>query len=110
MGENFTVTRDLLRKRGIKASSSLIVCKPCMVRRALVTAQAQWPQMRWLADPLPIAFAAYRGPDTPYEQLVPLMVDACAGMRSVAFRCLFRCRRLSGGPMSAWCRLAMTAL
>lgn len=73
-GENFTLSRQVLSSLGIQPKSGLIVCKPYMARRALLTAWQQWPQLRWQVDAAPIAFEDYASPDTPYEQLVELMV------------------------------------
>ena len=46
-GENFTLTRALLEKEGIKVQSGIIVCKPYMAKRALATARKQWPEVEW---------------------------------------------------------------
>lgn len=73
-GENFTNSRQVLAARGIHPQSGLIVCKPYMARRAWATGTRQWPEVRWMVDPAPIAFSDYATPDTPYEQLVELMV------------------------------------
>lgn len=73
-GQNFTFSRAVLAGRGIHPASGLIVCKPYMARRALATAEKQWPRVLWMVDPAPIPFEQYAGPDTPFDQLVELMV------------------------------------
>lgn len=73
-GENFTLSRALLSARGIQVRRGLIVCKPYMARRALATARKQWPEPDWDVDAAPIAFQDYASPDTPYEQLIELML------------------------------------
>ena len=73
-GENFTKSRQVLAARGIHPASGLIVCKPYMAKRAWATGAKQWPEVHWMVDPAPIGFDDYASPDTPYEQLVELMV------------------------------------
>lgn len=73
-GENFTNSRQVLASRGIVPKTGLIVCKPYMAKRAWATGTKQWPEVHWMVDPAPIAFSDYATPDTPYEQLVELLV------------------------------------
>jgi len=73
-GENFTNSRQVLAARGIHPQTGLIVCKPYMAKRAWATGTRQWPAVHWMVDPAPIAYADYATPDTPYHQLVELMV------------------------------------
>ena len=42
-GDNFALTRKLLDKIGIAFKTALVVTKPYMERRALATADVQWP-------------------------------------------------------------------
>lgn len=46
-GENLSLTRDLLRERGITVASALLISKPYQQRRALATATKLWPEMRF---------------------------------------------------------------
>lgn len=73
-GENFINSRQVLASRGIVPKTGLIVCKPYMAKRAWATGTKQWPEVHWMVDPAPIAFSDYAAPDTPYEQLVELLV------------------------------------
>ena len=47
MGENFTLSKALLEKNGIRVDAGTIVCKPHMAKRALATARKQWPEVEW---------------------------------------------------------------
>lgn len=104
-GENFTLSRLVLRKRGIQPRVGLIVCKPYMARRAWATGAKQWPDIRWMVDPAPIAFEDYAGPDTPREQLIELMVGDLQRMEVYA-RQGFQVPVAVPGPVkAAWTRL-----
>ncbi len=83
-GGNFVFSRRVLAKRGIHPRTGLIVCKPYMARRALATALKQWPAVHWMVDPAPIPFANYPTPDSPYDQLIELMVGDLQRLRVYA--------------------------
>jgi uncharacterized SAM-binding protein YcdF (DUF218 family) len=44
-GENVTLTRDLLVKRGVPVHSVLVICRPYQQRRAYATFRAAWPDV-----------------------------------------------------------------
>ena len=44
-GENFTLTKDLLRDQGIDAHSATIISRPYQQRRAYATARKLWPDL-----------------------------------------------------------------
>lgn len=46
-GENISLTRDLLRERGIQVRSALLISKPYQQRRAWATATKLWPEVRF---------------------------------------------------------------
>lgn len=46
-GENISLTRDLLRERGIEVRSVLLISKPYQQRRAYATAAKLWPEVRF---------------------------------------------------------------
>jgi len=46
-GQNVTCTRALLAERGVNIRTGQLVQKPFMERRALATAQKQWPEIDW---------------------------------------------------------------
>lgn len=73
-GENVTLTRDLLRERGIDVATGLLVAKPYMKRRALATAMKQWPEVTWYVEGPFIDFTSYPTPDTPERRMIELMV------------------------------------
>ncbi len=58
-GENITRTRALLQRRGIAVTTGLLVHTPGMQRRALATAQQQWPEVRWRVTGQRISYDAY---------------------------------------------------
>ena len=58
-GDNVTNSRQLLEDHKIPVATGLIVHKPFMERRALATAQAQWPQVNWSVTSPRLSFEAY---------------------------------------------------
>ena len=46
-GQNITNTRNILEKNDIDIYSGLLVQKPFMQRRAIATAEKQWPEIEW---------------------------------------------------------------
>ncbi len=44
-GENFVLTRDLLRREGIAVNSATIISRPYQQRRAYATARKVWPEL-----------------------------------------------------------------
>lgn len=46
-GQNVTCTRALLAERGVNILTGQLVHQTCMERRALATAQKQWPDVDW---------------------------------------------------------------
>lgn len=52
--ENVTLTRELLHKRGIQASSAIVVCRPYQQRRAFATFRELWGELdvRFSSRPL----------------------------------------------------------
>src|SRR4051794_9960140 len=72
-GENITRSKDLLAGLGVRPRTGILVAKPYMTRRALHTAEAQWPSVRWQATGPPIAFESYVF-DSSAEQTINLMV------------------------------------
>ncbi len=55
-GENFTNSRELLKKLGKTIKSGLIVQKPFMERRALATGEKQWSEISWSVTSPNISF------------------------------------------------------
>jgi uncharacterized SAM-binding protein YcdF (DUF218 family) len=73
-GENITFTRILLQSREIPAETAILVTKPYMKRRALATAQKQWPEVHWYVDSPIVKFEEYPTEDTSLRLLIELMV------------------------------------
>lgn len=73
-GDNVTRTRTLLEARGFETKTAIIVSKPYMSRRALATAQKQWPEPSWWVASPEIAFDDYSTDDVPEQRMIELMV------------------------------------
>jgi uncharacterized SAM-binding protein YcdF (DUF218 family) len=73
-GENIQRTRALLRDRGIRVRSGILVTKPYMARRAFATAARQWPEVAWLVSTPALTLAEYLATDPDPVRSVELMV------------------------------------
>lgn len=73
-GENFTFSKKLLESQKIPVSSGTIVCKNYLSRRALATAQLQWPEVEWFIEPPRLSFEEYSQNETDKERMIHLMV------------------------------------
>lgn len=73
-GENFTLSRDVLRDAGLAPKYGIIVSKPYMSRRAWATGSKQWPLDYWFVRPPKISFDDYPTEDTPLYRMINLMV------------------------------------
>lgn len=73
-GENFTFSKKLLESRNIDVSTGTIVCKNYLSRRALATAQIQWPGVDWFIEPPQLSFDEYIKNETDEERMIHLMV------------------------------------
>lgn len=73
-GDNVTRTRSLLEEKGVEAKTAVIVSKPYMSRRALATAQKQWPEPTWWVASPEIEFDHYPTEDVPEQRMIELMV------------------------------------
>jgi uncharacterized SAM-binding protein YcdF (DUF218 family) len=59
-GENVTLTRALLGpERCCMIKTGLLIHKPYMERRALGTAEKQWPEVKWSVSSDPASYEAY---------------------------------------------------
>jgi len=58
-GENVTLTRELLDKRGVQASSAVVECRPYQQRRAYATFRALWPDLQVLCTSRPMCLPDY---------------------------------------------------
>ena len=73
-GQNFQFTKRLLASKQITVRSGLIVSKTYLGRRAMATAQRQWPEVDWYIDSPAIPFEQYPTTDVPLERMIALMV------------------------------------
>ena len=73
-GENFTFSKKLLESCNIPVSTGTIVCKNYLSRRALATAQIQWPEVEWFVEPPHLSFDEYIKNETNKERMIHLMV------------------------------------
>ena len=85
-GENFRFGRELLLRRGIRAESGVIVCKPYMSMRCLATARRQWPELRWSVNAPKIPFSEYPNDDCPLERESLLLTGDLQRLRVYAER------------------------
>lgn len=82
-GENFTLTRALLEKEGIKVDSGIIICKPYMAKRALATARKQWPEVEWRVAVKKVPLEEYIS-DEDLEREINVMVGDMQRMKTYA--------------------------
>lgn len=73
-GDNFLLTMKLLREKGIKVSSGIVVTKPYMCRRAFATGYKQWSDVEWQVTSPDISFLDYPNSEVPFERMMNLMV------------------------------------
>lgn len=73
-GENFTFSKKLLESCNIPVSTGTIVCKNYLSRRALATAQIQWPEIEWFIEPPHLSFDEYIKNETNKERMIHLIV------------------------------------
>ena len=72
--DNFRFTRKLLADKGINLRSILIVTKPYMERRALMTAQATWPEVQATVTSPILGFDDYANENISVELLINMLV------------------------------------
>jgi uncharacterized SAM-binding protein YcdF (DUF218 family) len=82
-GQNVTFSRKLLEAKNVPLKSGLIIHKPFMERRALATAQAQWPELAWHVNSPQLSFEEYiRGEDA--DKILHALVGDTARMEPYA--------------------------
>lgn len=69
-GENITASRALLEARGVVVRKGILVAKPYMTRRALATAQCQWPGVEWTASAPELGFEAFGRDERRFVELM----------------------------------------
>lgn len=73
-GENVTFTRTLLSDLNVVPRTAVIVTKPYMARRAIATAEKQWPEPEWFVSAPVIAFEKYASDEAAEQRMLNLMV------------------------------------
>jgi len=72
-GDNIQLSRKVLNKKNKTIKTGLLVQKPFMLRRAMATAQKQWPEVTWKAISQPISYEDYVA-DKNEENLINIIV------------------------------------
>jgi uncharacterized SAM-binding protein YcdF (DUF218 family) len=72
-GENVQMTKALLTEKDKEVASGIIVQKPYMERRALATAEKQWPEVDWQVSSPIISYDDYIA-NHDEERLINLLV------------------------------------
>ena len=75
-GENIRFTHELLKRRGLKVNSLVLVQKPYMERRTYATFMQQWPESDTdiaVTSP-PISYDEYFNQTNPKETIINIMV------------------------------------
>ena len=73
-GENFTLSAEILKKQAIEFTTSIVVTKPYMERRAYATGKIQWPKIDLIITSSPLNFKEYVSSEIDQEVLVNIMV------------------------------------
>ncbi len=73
-GENITFTRRLLERSRIVCERVVVVQKPYMERRALLSFRAQWPEVDAVPTSPLLAMDEYTNDQIPWEKLITEMV------------------------------------
>lgn len=73
-GDNFVFTKKLLKSLNIEVETGIIVTKPYMRRRALATANKQWPEITWIVSSPDLSFESYLAGPIPVKRFISLMV------------------------------------
>ena len=71
-GENFSLSRKMLRGKRIK--TGLAVCKPYMAKRAWAAGTKQWPEVSWSVSVPDIPFSQYAPDEAALIPEIELMV------------------------------------
>ncbi|MFJ5088745.1 YdcF family protein [Streptomyces sp. NPDC088674] len=75
-GENVSLSRKLLSRRGIDTPSALLVCKPYEERRAYATAQKLWPEVKWRCASSPEGLREYADRISDPKLVLDMLVGA----------------------------------
>lgn len=73
-GENVVFTKKLLKKKGVKVKSVILVQKPYMERRAYATFKKIWPGVKVFVTSPQISFTDYKSSKVSREKMINIMV------------------------------------
>jgi len=73
-GENITLTRKLLKEKGIRADTLILVQKPYMERRTYATCKKFWPEVDIIVTSPQISFEKYPTAEISKEDIINIMV------------------------------------
>lgn len=73
-GENFQLSRLLLRERGLKAQRLILVQKPYMERRTLATCKRVWPEPDLMVTSPDLPYEDFARPWLSPEEIIHIMV------------------------------------
>lgn len=83
-GENIVFAHQLLKDRGTKVDTAIVVHKPYMLRRDYATIMKQWPEKpvpRFLYSAEPVTMTEYVEKLEPFDVMVNIMVGDLQRMR-----------------------------
>lgn len=82
--ENFWLTAELLRDRGLDPKTFLVVQKPYTERRTLATARRRWPAKRVAVTSQQISFEDYCAGDIPISRILSMLVGEVLRLEAYA--------------------------
>ena len=72
--QNIEFTRNLIREKGLKITSLLIIQKPYMERRTYATFKKIWPEMDFIVSSPQMTFKEYTSGKIPKSKIINIMV------------------------------------
>lgn len=73
-GQNITLSRELLRRSGIRVRTLMLVSMPYMERRAYATTRKVWPEVDPVCSSVPLTLAQYRKTRDHGTELIDMMI------------------------------------
>jgi hypothetical protein len=73
-GENIQFTKRILKEKGLKPESFIVVQKPNMERRSYATFKKHWPDKKIVVTSPQIPFESYPNDEIPLEKVIHIMV------------------------------------
>lgn len=73
-GENIIFSKEIIKEKGLKVDSVILVQQPCMLRRAYATVKKQWPEVELIVTGPQISFDQYPDETHSIKFLLNVMV------------------------------------